>query len=108
MASGQVTIIADFKLRNNILALYEQYYWGIAEYDKALTEHIRDHLKPYVIDNTVKRGAFSMDDTFLNDPVFQNIIFPLTFLFESKQQYCELARKETNELLIALNKYQQQ
>jgi len=105
-SSGHMEIITDFELRNKILELYEKYYKGAIQYDEVLTEHVSDFIKPYFIDNMIFVSQKGLDDAFLKDQKFRNMIFSYRFLFISKSEFYKEIKSKVEELIEELESYQ--
>lgn len=103
--SGQTNIISDFEMRNQIVELYEQYHRGAQEYDRALSEHVRDYVKPYSINKIAYTSRKTVNDQFLEDGQFRNIIFPYKYLFEAKNEFYKLLKSQTEALIEELEGY---
>jgi len=86
-SSGQINSITDFELRTSIIELYEQFYRGTNQYDDALSEHVRDFIKPFCIQNMKFTSATTVDDAFLKDVAFRNMIFAYRYLFSAKHEF---------------------
>ena len=97
-ASGKMELIADLKLRNQIVALYEQYYQGTKEYDQTIKELVRDFVSPYYMNEVRFTGAWSVDHDFLYDGKFKNMIFTYRYLFLAKDEFYRGVRDESSQL----------
>jgi len=86
-SSGRMDLINDFKLRNQIVELYEQYYRGTGQYDQSLDEHVRDFIKPFFMKNIQFTSGNTVDDAFLKEREFQNMIFSYRYLFVTKDSF---------------------
>lgn len=104
-SSGQLELISDFELRNEIVELYEQWYWGTSEYDVSLFNHINDFLKPFYMNNVYYTGPFEISDDFLDSSVFRNIIYSYRYLFQAKMGFYKQVNDQTELVLEKLKKY---
>jgi len=93
-ASGKMDLIDDFELRRALIKLNEQMYQGAKQYDLALSEHIRDYIKPYFIKNSRYTGPSELTDDFLDSYEFRNMIFGYRYLFMNKNSFYEEVLKE--------------
>ena len=104
-SSGKMTLISDFQIRNKIISLHEYFYEGAKIYDQAVSEHVRDYIKPYVIDNVTYLTSTTVDNTFLEDHRFQKIIFQYMYSQEARNNFYQGVQSQTNELIEELNSY---
>jgi hypothetical protein len=104
-SSGQLELISNFELRNEIVELYEQYYWGTSEYDISLLNHINDFLKPFYMSNVYYTGRFQVNEDFLDSNVFRNIIYSYRYLFQAKMNFYDQVNEQTQQTLEKLKKY---
>ncbi len=101
-ASGKMDLIGDFELRNKIVELYEQSYLYAYQYDESLSEHVSDYIKPFFMKNMKYISRNEIDDAFLNDNEFRNMIFAYRFLFQQKNSYYKTVREIALEVKSAL------
>lgn len=94
-SSGQLELISDFELRNQIVELYEQYHWAAEEYDISLLNHVTDFVKPFYMNNVYYTGPFTINDDFLESNVFRNIIYSYKYLFQGKVRFYDQMRDQT-------------
>lgn len=104
-SSGQLELISDFELRNQIVELYEQWYWGTSEYDISLFNHINDFVKPFYMNNVYYTGPFKVNEDFLASPVFRNIIYSYRFLFQQKMNFYNQVNDQTESVLESLRNH---
>lgn len=104
-SSGQNKGIMDFELRKSIIELYEQYYRGTDQYDGALSEHVRDFIKPFCMKKVRFTSANSVDDSFLTDSEFRNMIFSYRYLFAAKDEFYGQVLEKAKELKTSLEDY---
>ena len=96
--SGKMDLIDDFELRNQIVSVYEQNYRSTQEFDIALSEHIRDFVKPFYMDNIKFEGRYKMNDEFLTKNEFRNIIFSYRYLFIAKNDQYKKVKDRVVEI----------
>lgn len=104
-SSGKMDLISDFDLRNSVIELYEQYYRGTRQYDEAIDLNLRDFFKPFFFKNVVFENRFRVDDKFLSETEFRNIIFAYRFLFLSKTEFYNTVSEKLEEILGELKAY---
>ena len=104
-SSGKMDLINDFELRRKTIALYEQYYHGMNEYDVALSDHIRDFVKPFYIEEIKIKGRYEMNDDFLDSDKFRNIIFSYRYLFIAKNDYYKKIKEEVSAVKLDLESH---
>ena len=98
-ASGKMDLITDFEVQNQLVELYEQYYKGTSQFDDALNEHLRDFIKPFFMERIRFTGK-GVDDAFLDDLKFQNIIYSYRYLFWAKNNFYEQVRKQVDSVKV--------
>ena len=98
-ASGRLDLIRDFELRNRIVQLYEQYYRFTNTYDQAISEHVRDFVKPFYINEISFDNTGNILGDFLTQQQFRNIIFGYRFLFIDKNEFYGTVREQSREVL---------
>lgn len=106
-SSGKLDLISDFELRNEVVELYEQYYWGTSEFDVSLLNHINDFVKPYFMENIVFTDRSSLDETFLSSSEFRNIIYSYRYLFLAKVEFYSRVHAEVESTLDQLQSYEE-
>lgn len=106
-SSGRIDLIKDFELRNRVIEIYEQSYRGSSEYDLALSEHVRDFVKPFYIKNVKFKSAFALEDDFLRMSEFRNITFSYRYLFQAKNRFYTNVLTQVTELKDDLTNYQE-
>ncbi|GAB4241878.1 MAG: hypothetical protein Tsb0034_19160 [Ekhidna sp.] len=104
-SAGQMNQITDFELRKSITELYEQYYRGTDQYDDALSEHVRDFIKPFCMEQVKFTSANSVDDAFLNHHVFRNMIFAYRYLFIAKDNFYKEVMKKAEEVKLKIENH---
>lgn len=104
-SSGQIDLIRDFEMRGQIVDLYEQYYRGVTDYNMILSEHVRDFLKPYFIENMKFESANTLNPDFLRDSEFQNMVFIYRQIFVSKESYYQTVHQKTEALHLSIKSY---
>lgn len=107
-SSGKLDLISNFELRNEVVELYEQYYWGTSEFDVSLLNHINGFVKPYFMKNIVFTGRNSMDESFLDSHEFKNIIYSYRYLFLAKVDFYARVKGEVESTLDSLRSYEEQ
>ncbi len=101
-ASGQMGLISDFELRNQLVSLYEQYYRGVKQYDDAINQHLRDFYKPFYFRNVVFVGRNRVAREFLSEAEFRNIMYAYQYLFLSKTEYYKGVQEKVEDVLEKL------
>jgi len=101
-ASGQMDLISDFDIRNQVVELYEQYYRGTKQYDDAIDENLRDFYKPFYMKNITFTGRSTIDTGFLKKTEFRNIMFAYRYLFLAKSEFYKQVRMEVDSTLKSL------
>ena len=100
--SGQLNLISNLELRNKVTALHEFFYIEAGVYDQYLSEHIRDYVKPYFMDNITYTSSSTINNNFIQDVYFQKIIFRYKFIFEARNDFYKSMKSETDELIAYL------
>ena len=101
-ASGQMGLIVDFELRNQLVELYEQYYRGVRQYDEAIDLHLKDFFKPFYFKNVEFIGRNDVRKEFLRKPEFQNIMFAYRYLFLAKSEFYKAVKDQIEDTLKKL------
>ncbi len=97
-SSGKMDLINDFELRSQTVGVYEQHYRSMGEYDHSLSEHVRDFIKPFYMKNVHFKGRYAMNDDFLTNNEFRNMIFAYRYLFVAKNEYYKKVRDQVIEV----------
>lgn len=105
-SSGQLELISDFELRNQIVEIYEQYYWGTSEYDISLLNHITDFVKPFYMNQVYYIGPNTINDDFLESNVFRNIIYSYKYLFQAKMDFYDQVKIQTDSILLKVKEHE--
>ncbi len=106
-ASGKIDLIDDFDLRNDIIQLYEQYYRGSNTYDNAISEHVRDFVKPFYVSKIQFKSPSHIDSDFLQLQEFRNIIFVYRYLFRDKNDFYLLVKNQASGMLERIHEYEE-
>ena len=101
-SSGQLILISDLELRNNVIALHEYFYEGAGVYDQYLSDHVRDYIMPYFIENITYTSYNTIDNTFLRDAQFRKIIFQYKFSHEASSDFYKRIKSQTDKLIAEL------
>ncbi len=104
-ASGQMGLIDDFELRNQLVELYEQYYRGVRQYDEAIDQHLKGFFKPFYFKNVEFVGRNQVKKDFLRKPEFQNIMFAYRYLFLAKSEFYKSVQDQIEDTLEKLKKH---
>ncbi len=103
-ASGQMGLIKDFELRNQLVELYEQYYRGVEQYDESIDQHLRDFYKPFFFKNVEFIGRNQVRKEFLRKAEFRNIMFAYRYLFLAKSGFYRTVQNQIDDTLEKLKK----
>jgi len=102
--SGSIRSIENFELKSQILELYENYYHGTKEFDRFQEEYLTSFYRPYVINDIVwPKGK--LDDSFLSDGKFKNIIIPLQNILGGKMDYFLTVREQIDSTRTMINNH---
>ena len=101
-SSGQMTLISDIELRKRVISLHEYYYEGAKVYDQSVSEHVRDYIKPYVINKVTYSSFNTINNSFLNDDYFQKVIFQYKFTHQARNEFYKEVEAQTAALLAEL------
>ncbi|MDN5204179.1 DUF6090 family protein [Fulvivirgaceae bacterium BMA10] len=102
-ASGNLEIISDFELKNDLTMLYNQHYKFIKFLDEIHERSIYDEMSPYINKNVRFTGRpVILNKEFLSDTYFINKSFSSYYFLNTKLRTYEDAIKKCEEILIKL------
>lgn len=101
-ASGKMDLIDDFELQNEVIELYERTYLGAKQYDETLSEHVRDYIKPFFMENILYISPQEISDKFLDKNEFKNMIFAYRFLFTQKNDFYRRTLEDVEKVKVLL------
>jgi len=85
-SSGNIEVI-EFKRRNDIIELYEQYYDGGSLYDQYHSGIIEKYTLPYIINELIMYEGGRLDPAFLRDNKFQNMMYSQLYIAQRKNEF---------------------
>ncbi|WP_258099874.1 DUF6090 family protein [Marinoscillum pacificum] len=103
-STGNLDLIKDFELRNRIVELYEQFYRGSKEYDKALTNHTDSYVQPYFIRNLDFIDGGRVKTDFLKDKEVRNMLFAEKSIAQMRTTFYKSLDSQLDSLIIQVDR----
>lgn len=90
-ATGELTLIRDQQLRRQVVKLYTLWYGKVAIGDEVIEDHMRIYTSPFVINEVTFLGYNQMDESFLQESRFQNILYTQLGHLERRKDFYQEA-----------------
>ncbi|MEL6535604.1 MAG: DUF6090 family protein [Bacteroidota bacterium] len=104
-STGELTLIRDQDLRRQIVQLYTIWYGSLEIGDEILEEHMRIYMSPFVMNEVQFLGYNQLDESFLVESRFRNIVYTQLGHLGRRQGFHTRAYEEANRLKTAIEDY---
>ena len=108
--SGEFNIISDLKYREKLIDTYNSYQ-TTSQLENILTDYVNEYVTPFFFKNIRFSDFTSLNNNFIENPEFENIVIGYDALLTQKVKgYEENLKKlkELNQLLTTANKSHKQ
>jgi len=97
IASGEFELIKNIELRKRIIKTYNSYK-NTKQLENLMTDYLNQYVTPYFFEHIRFSNFSSLDNEFVKDPKFENVVIGYGILLNQQLQGYQSNLEKVNEL----------